>query len=141
VHWLRKLGVRYVVLTSRPPDYSSRDEARLLASGRTGLRVAFATPNIRIFAVPSPRPLVSPPARVRRLGYTTIALDVPRRGTYRLAVTYTPYWATHTACLSRTQDGMTRLVVRRPGLVLLHFAVTPERALETIAGRDAQTCG
>jgi hypothetical protein len=141
VQWLRKLGVRYVVLTSRPPDYSSRDEARLLASGRTGLRVAFATPNVRIYAVPSPRPLVSPPARVRRLGYTTIALAVPRRGTYRLAVTYTPYWETRTACLSRTADGMTRLFVRRPGLVLLHFAVTPERALETIAGRDSESCG
>jgi hypothetical protein len=140
VQWLRKLSVRYVVLTSRPPDYSSRDEARLLASGRTRLRVAFATPNVRIFAVPSPRPLVSPPARVRRLGFTTITLAAPRRGAYRLAVTYTPYWQSPTACLSRTADGMTRLYVRRPGLVLLHFAVTPERALETIAGRDGGAC-
>jgi hypothetical protein len=141
VHWLRQLGVRYVVLTSRPPDYSSRDEARLLASGRTHLRVAFATPNVKIFAVPSPRPLVSAPARVRRLGYTTITLAVPRRGSYRLAVTYTPYWESPSACLSRTADGMTRLFVRRPGIVLLHFAVTPERALETIAGRKPEPCG
>jgi hypothetical protein len=141
VHWLRQLGVRYVVLTSRPPDYSSRDEARLLASGRTHLRVAFATPNVKIFAVPSPRPLVSAPARVRRLGYTTITLAVPRRGSYRLAVTYTPYWESPSACLSRTADGMTRLFVRHPGIVLLHFAVTPERALETIAGRKPEPCG
>jgi hypothetical protein len=35
---------------------------------------------------------------------------------------------------------MTRLYVRRPGLVLLHFAVTPGRALETIAGRDSESC-
>jgi hypothetical protein len=129
------------VLTSRPPDYSSRDEARLLESGRTGLRVAFATSNIRVFAVPSPRPLISPPARVRHLGYATIALDVPRRGAYRLAVTYTPYWSASSACLSRTADGMTRLLVRRPGPVLLHFAVTPGRALETITGREGAPCG
>jgi hypothetical protein len=140
VRWLRTVSVRYIVLTSRPPDYSSRAEARLLASGATHLRVAFRTPEITIFAVPSSRPLVSPPARVRRLGYTTIALVVPLRGTYRLAVTYTPYWDSPTACLSRGTDGMTRLVVRRPGLVLLHFAVTPERALETIAGRDPEPC-
>jgi hypothetical protein len=140
VRWLRAMGVRYVVLTSRPPDYSSRDEARLLASGRTHLRVAYATPNVKIFAVPDPRPLVSPPARVRKLGYTTIALVVPRPGAYRVAVTYTPYWESPTACLSRGPDGMTRLVVRHPGLVLLRFAVTPERALETIAGRDGEAC-
>jgi hypothetical protein len=141
VRWLRAVSVRYVVLTSRPADYSSRDEARLLTSGRTRLKVAFRTPTITIFAVPSPRPLVSPPARVRSLGYTTIALAAPRRGTYRLAVTYTPYWASKTACLSRAPDGMTRLVVRKAGLVLLHFDITPERALETIAGRDAERCG
>jgi hypothetical protein len=67
-------------------------------------------------------------------------LAAPRRGAYRLAVTYTPYWQSHTACLSRTADGMTRLYVHRPGLVVLHFAVTPERALETIAGRDGGAC-
>jgi hypothetical protein len=31
-------------------------------------------------------------------------------------------------------------VVRHPGLVLLRFAVTPKRALETIAGRDGEAC-
>jgi hypothetical protein len=56
-------------------------------------------------------------------------------------VTYTPYWESPSACLSRTADGMTRLFVRRPGIVLLHFAVTPERALETIAGRKPEPCG
>jgi hypothetical protein len=140
VRWLRRMSVRYVVLASRPPDYSSRGEARLLESGRSELRVAFATKDLRIFAVPSPRPLVSRPARVRRLGYSTIALEVPRRGSYRLAVTYTPYWQSHTACLARTQDGMTRVVVRRAGLVLLRFVVTPGRALATIAGEGSHSC-
>ena len=35
--WLRGLGVRYVVLTDAPPDYSSRAEAALIRSGRSGL--------------------------------------------------------------------------------------------------------
>jgi hypothetical protein len=140
VRWLRRMSVRYVVLASRPPDYSSRGEARLLESGRSELRVAFATKNLRVFAVPSPRPLVSPPAEVRRVGYSTIALAVPRPGSYRLAVTYTPYWQSRTACLDRTQDGMTRVVVRKPGLVLLRFVVTPGRALATIAGDASERC-
>jgi hypothetical protein len=140
VRWLRRMSVRYVVLASRPPDYSARGEARLLESGRSELRVAFATKELRIFAVPSPRPLVSRPAQVRRLGFSTIALEVPRRGSYRLAVTYTPYWQSRTACLARTQDGMTRVVVRQPGLVLLRFVVTPGRALATIAGERSDSC-
>jgi hypothetical protein len=140
LRWLHKLSVQYVVLTSRPPDYSSRGEANLLESVRTNLKIVYATSNLWIYAVPSPRPLVTPPARVRSLGYSTIALAVSRRGSYRLSVTYTPYWQSRTACLERNADGMTRVVVRRPGLVLLRFAVTPTRALETIAGDAPEHC-
>jgi hypothetical protein len=140
VRWLRALSVRYVVLTARPPDYSSRDEAQMLASGQTHLRVDFRTPEITIFAVPSPRPPVTAPAQVLHVGYATIALAAPRRGSYHLAVTYTPYWSSAGACLSRAADGMTRLVVRRPGIVRLHFDVTAARALEALAGRSSGTC-
>ena len=38
LRWLRELGVAYVVLTRSPPDYSSRQEAVLVRSGRAGLR-------------------------------------------------------------------------------------------------------
>jgi hypothetical protein len=103
--------------------------------------VVFATPNLRIFAVPHPRPLVSAPARVLAVGYSTIRLAVPRAGTYRLGVTYTPYWKSRAACLERSPDGMTRLVARRPAVVRLRFAVTPVRALETIAGDTTERCG
>jgi hypothetical protein len=140
VHWLRRMGVRYVVLTSRPPDYSARAETQLLSSGRSQLKVVHSTPRVRVFAVPSPRALVSAPARVLALGYTTIRLAVPRAGAYRLAVTYTPYWRSRAGCLQRSPDGMTELVVHRPGTVLLRFVVTPGRALETIAGRSTGRC-
>ena len=140
VRWLRALSVRYVVLTARPPDYSSRGEARLLRSGRTHLRVAYRTTRITIYAVPSPRPLVTAPAHVAHLGYSTIALAVPRPGTYHLSVRYTPYWSARTACLSRAPDGMTRVDVRKAGRVLLRFDVTPGRALAQLAGLDAEPC-
>ena len=37
VAWLRSLGVRYVVLPDAPLDYSAKEEAALIAGGRSGL--------------------------------------------------------------------------------------------------------
>ena len=39
--WLRQLGVRYVVISDAPPDYSSQVEAQLIRSGRSGLVPVF----------------------------------------------------------------------------------------------------
>jgi hypothetical protein len=82
---------------------------------------------------------VSPPAQVLALGYETIRLAIPRPGSYRVGVSYTPYWQSHAGCLERTLNGMTRLVARRAGIVTLRFSVTPSRALETLAG-ERETC-
>jgi len=138
--WLRRLGVRYVVLTTAAPDYSARGEARLLGSGRSGLKVVFRTRTTRIFEVPSPRPLVSRPARVLGLGYTSIRLFIPKAGRYRLAFTYSPYWHTPIGCLAPTPDGMSQLRVTERGPVLLHFDVTTRRALRTIIRGDGDAC-
>ena len=43
LRWLRGLGVAYVVLARAPLDFSSVREARLIRSGRVGLRRVFAT--------------------------------------------------------------------------------------------------
>jgi hypothetical protein len=140
VAWLRRVSVRYVVLTSAPPDYSARAEARLLRSGRSGLAVVYRTPTTTIFEVPSPRPLITAPAHVLALGYSSIKLAVPAAGKYRLNVTYAPYWHTRAGCLTRAPDGMTELTVRRTGIVKLRFAVTATRALEAIAGTQPEPC-
>jgi hypothetical protein len=139
VDWLRKVSVRYVVLTSAPPDYSSRAEAQLLRNGRSGLRVVHRTATATVFEVPSPRPLVASPAQVLELGYSSIRLRVPAPGIYRLNVTYAPYWHTPSGCLSPTKDGMSELMVIRPGIVSLHFSVTAGRALKALVG-DASEC-
>ena len=57
------MGVRYVVLTVAPVDYSARGEARLLRSGRSGLAPVFRSATTSIYGVPSPRPIVTGPAR------------------------------------------------------------------------------
>jgi hypothetical protein len=143
LRWLHSLGVRYVVLTTAPTDYSAQKEKQLLLSGRSGLRAVFKTPTTTVYAVPAPVPIVRGPdsPRVVALTQTKIALDLNTPGSYRLAVRYSPYFAATGACLAKTADGMTRLVVTRPGRVRLAFAVTPERALAALAGSKSSCDG
>ena len=98
------------------------------------------TRNVTVFAVPRPRPLVTPPARVLHVGYTSIRLTVPRRGTYNLGVTYAPYWRTTAGCVQSRPNGMMKITVHQPGIVLLRFAVTATSALEAIAGDRTGDC-
>jgi hypothetical protein len=137
--WLHSLGVRYVVLTTAPQDYSSQKEGKLLTSGRSGLRVVFRTPTTTVFAVPNPASIIKGPdsPRVVSLTQTKIALAFNAPGRYRLAVRYSPYFAATGACLAKTEDGMTRLDVKHAGRVRLAFAVTPGRALAALAGSSS----
>ena len=141
--WLRRLGVRYVVLTAAPPDYSARDEAALLREGRSGLREVFATPKLTVFEVPKPVPILTGPAggRVLRLTATRVLLDLPRAGQYRLAVRFSPYWDAPGACLIRRKDGMTTVSASRPGPLVLAFHVRAASALATaVIGERSRVC-
>jgi hypothetical protein len=141
--WLHSLGVRYVVLSDAKPDYSAREEARLVASGRAGLRVVFRSPTTRIFAVPAPQPLVrgTGSAAVLKLDETHVVFRVGRAGTYRLAMSYSPYWRASTGCLEPTTDGMIRLHVPRAGVVRLRFVVNASRVFSAVTGNEPpQSC-
>jgi hypothetical protein len=139
--WLRGLGVRYVVLSSSPPDYSARGEAALLRSGRSGLVPVFAASQLTVFAVPNPRSLLTGPGRpeVTALTQTRVTLRLQRPGVYRLAVRWSPYWKTSHGCLSRGADAMLRIRTSRPGVFDLRFGVDAERAIAALAG-DTKTC-
>ncbi|MDP8911245.1 MAG: hypothetical protein M3M94_04185 [Actinomycetota bacterium] len=140
--WLRRLGIRYVVLTNAPTDYSARSEAALLRSGRSGLRVVWSRANATIFVVPSPRPILTgpAPAKVLALRQTHVSLKLPRPGRYRLAIRWSPYWRPSRGCLSKRKDGMIRVTSKRAGRVELSFDVDAGRALATVAGKDGPTC-
>jgi hypothetical protein len=136
LRWLHSLGVRYVVLTTAPADYSARAEARLLESGRSGLPVVFRSATTTVFAVPHAIPIVRGPGqpRVLAMKQTEIDLLVQRPGSYRLTVRYSPYFAAEGACITKTERGMTQLDVQRAGRVRITFSVTPRRALAALAG-------
>ncbi len=140
--WLRKLGVRYVVLSAAEPDYSARAEADLLRSGGSGLVPVLRTATVSVYELPAARPIVTGPARARvtRLTPSSLSLDVRAPGSYRVAVRYSPYWLAKPGCVSRSRDGMVTLKVRRAGPVDLAFRLSAERALQTLAGVSTRRC-
>ncbi|HEX6701520.1 MAG TPA: hypothetical protein VF101_12405 [Gaiellaceae bacterium] len=138
--WLRRLGVRYVVLTGGQPDYSSRGEAALLTSGRSGLTPVLFSPNATIYRVPKPRALVTGPARVLELTQSQISLVLSRGGRYRIAFRFSPYWHPSEGCVQKSPDGMISLIAPRGGLVTLRFGVGVERALRELRGHRSISC-
>jgi hypothetical protein len=139
--WLHALGVRYVVLTDAPLDYSARGEARLIRSGRSGLHPLRKFAHATIYSVPEPRGIVTGAvgARVTRFAAAAISVSVPHAGNYRIAVRYSPYWHATGACVDRLADGMLGLDVEHAGRVEVGFAVTAGRALSAGAAAT-RTC-
>jgi hypothetical protein len=142
LEWLRSLGVRYVLLTGAPVDYSARGEARLVTSGRSKLRPVFWSPQVRIFEVPNARRIVTGPGPAGVLAFTEtrIDLELSRPGRYRLAVRFSPYWQPSSGCVLKRSDGMVELAVQRGGFLRLHFDVQPGRAFREVTGRRSLSC-
>jgi hypothetical protein len=141
-HWLRRLGVAYVVVTRSPPDYSSRAEKRLVRSGRAGLRRVFTTREVSIYAVPHPRPIVDGPGRpsVVEFRESKLVIHVSRPGKYLVAVRWSPYWRASTGCLVRSPDGMVDLRARNAGVVRIAFDVDVHSLIDAFAGTSPR-CG
>lgn len=141
LRWLRGLGVKYVVLANAQPDYSSRAEAALVRSGRAGLTRVFASRELAVYEVPAAVSMVTGPGRPRLTSVTEsrIGVVVPRGGTYRIAIRWSPYWHASLGCLAKGADGMLRLTTRRPHFVRLAFRVDAARALDELTGRQP-TC-
>jgi hypothetical protein len=142
LRWLRSLGVGYVVLPDAALDYSARDEAALLATGDSGLRIAFRSRHTTVFAVPAPTPLVTGTgkAHVLALGHARLVIRVGAPGRYRVATSWSPYWKTSRGCLARTPDGMVRLTVPHSGIVRLTVDVSARAALATLEGKRGRRC-
>ena len=142
--WLQSLGVRYVVLSDATPDYSSRLEAQLLRSGRSGLVPVFHAAHVSVYELPNARSIVVGPglASVEWLWATRIVLLVDKPGSYRVALRWSPYWRTRQGCVSREPDGMVRLTAAHAGLIDLSMSPNLTRGLATLAGVDSKRrCG
>jgi hypothetical protein len=134
--WLKRMGVRYVLLADAPADYSSESEAALIRSGRTHLQLVYWTAHLLVYELPRAAPLIvgPAPATVLWMYPSRIVAVVDAPGTYRVKVRWSPYWRASSGCVSKTRDGMTRLAVRHAGLVELRFRLSVGRSLQTLAG-------
>jgi hypothetical protein len=139
--WLRSLGVQYVVLSTAPTDYSSRTEATLLRSGRSGLIPAYRDDHLTIFRVPRPRPIVVGPAEPQVLSFTDnrITLELARPGRYWVAVRYSPYWQVSHGCIQQLHNGMTSIRTAQAGRLVLTFDITDDALLHALT-ESSGTC-
>src|SRR5262249_30812197 len=141
--WLRRMGVRYVLLPEDPLDRTADGEARIVRSGRV-LRLVARYDGWRIYELPRATPIATP-ARlvdVRLLTSDGIVLHVDRPGRYRLRLGYTPYWqvAGNRACVAPRSPWGTELRVRRAGMVKIRFSVRLGSLVNAVLGEDGG-CG
>jgi hypothetical protein len=135
--WMRRMGVRYVLLPDDPLDYSAKGEARLLRT-RSPLPVRARYGGWTIYELPEATPIATPASRisVRSLTAGGIALYVDRPGRYRLRLRYTPYWRVvgGGACVAPRSPWGTELRASRAGLIRVRFDVTLGRMARAVLG-------
>ena len=143
--WLRARGVRYVLLPRiRLNQAGAEAEARLLASGRSGLVQAHRTSDWRIYELRNATPLLTGPAaaRLTSFGHDAIEGWTEAPGVYRLRVRHTLQWRVTDGrvCLSPTGGGATLVHVERPGPFRLEIREEPWAVLVDALGDRRGSC-
>jgi hypothetical protein len=127
--WLRRRGVRYVVLPHTTLDSVAVSEGRLVRSGAAGLTVAFRSSTVTIYELGRATPILTGPSRafVRSFGHTKISGWVESPGRYLLRVRYVPYYRVRPAgCIRRTSaDDQAWLVLPKAGRFVVDVPQSP----------------
>jgi len=144
-HWLRSAAVRYVVLsTTAPLDWEGGpEEARVVQSASSGLRVVFRSRNWAIYELPHATPLLTGPAHpvVTSFGHTAIRGRVFAAGRYVLRAHYSPYLRLQgSGCVAPGPDRMTILNLTRPEKFALAVPGTPGGLVRELFGGKRATC-
>jgi hypothetical protein len=143
--WLRSAAVRYVLLsTTAPLDWDGGpQEARVLRSANSGLKVVFRSANWTIYELPHATPLLTGPAQpiVTAFGHTVIRGRVFAPGRYLLRAHYNPYWRLRGAgCVAHGPNKMTILDLPRPERFALSVPGTPGGLARELLGDHSATC-
>lgn len=143
--WLRGMGVRFVILPeTRLGQKGEEREAALLRSGSSGLHEVFRSPQLTIFEVPRPQPILTGPGSptVTRLDHAGVEGRLSVAGWYRLKIRYTRYWRVKAGavCFQRAFDGMTILRATRPGRFALAVPEGPGALVRALVGRAPAHC-
>jgi hypothetical protein len=126
--WLHDNAVRYVAISSADPDYSARAEVTLIDSGLPYLHQVFRSHNWRVYRVATATPIVQAPAALQRLTAGSLTIQVPRPGTFKLRMRFTPYWHLSSGSGCVAPDGnWTKLTVPRAEQVKLSTSFSLSR--------------
>jgi len=120
VRWLHDNAVRYVVLPDvRLDAYTGEREEDLVRAAAADLALAMRTDDVTIYEVPNATPLLTGPgrARVTELTHDEVRGVVGASGTYRLRLTWSPYWRVVNGAITvrEATDGQMLLDARKPG--------------------------
>ena len=130
--WLRRLGVRYVLVPSaRLGALRADEEAELLRSRRSGLARVYDEGEWSIYELRGATPILTGPAaaKLTQLEHDLVAGSVSAPGRYRLRIRHTAYWDVRgDVCIARAADGMTTLVAKRATRFELRAALRGRRA-------------
>jgi hypothetical protein len=142
--WLRTNGVKYVLVpATRLDPVGGAVEARLLQSGAAGLREVYRGSGGAIYALADATPLLTgrAPARIDRIGHSTVTGWVAAPGRYFLRERYTPYFKVKPGgCVSATRTHMTWLTLNRPGEFILKVPRSAGAMLKLAVGAR-HVCG
>jgi hypothetical protein len=144
-HWLRSAAVRYVLLsTTAPLDWEGGpQEASVVRSPDSGLRVVFRSPNWTIYELPHATSLLSGPASpvVTSFGHTAIHGRVFAAGRYLLRAHYSPYLRLQgSGCVARGPGNTTYLDLTRPERFALSVPGTPDGLVRELFDDAEATC-
>ncbi len=120
--WLSRNAVRWVALPDAPLDYSAREEAKLLERRPAFLRLAFSSPEWRIWEVRDPSPPASDGARMVSAGPD--GFSVRTRGTTIVRQRYTRYWRARGGTVRPAAGGWTEVDPRGGSLVSVRASFT-----------------
>ena len=123
--------------------YGGPQEARVLRSPRSGLRVVFRSANWTVYELKHATPLLTGPAHpvVTSFGHTVIRGRVFAAGHYLLRAHYNPYWRLQGAgCAAPGPDKMTILELTGPERFALGVPGTPDGLVRELFGGTQATC-
>jgi hypothetical protein len=135
--WLLTNGVRWVALPDVALDDSEKGEGRLLGDHTPSyLQLVWQNRHWKLWSVRDARPIVSGPAKLVKLGISSIDLHATGTGTAVVLVRWTKFWRVSDgqACIAPTSDGWTRVDIQQPGPVRISADVN----LASLAGAGGE---
>jgi hypothetical protein len=123
--WLDDNAISYVALSQGPYDWSAPEEVALVRRGLPYLHPVWSNQTWILYAVASPRPLISPPGQAIARDAVSLTASLPEPGEYVVRVRWSRYLTTSNGCIRPTRDGWSMIVVDRPGTARIEGSLAP----------------